>query len=463
MLGVVLVLIFRVFWWLGFLGAVIMVAGLIIKSIWVLPVAILGAVLLGLGVGSAHAGARSAYTQLYYSQVTLAGKLKEDPGKTASGSASLQLTSVSISGNSFPGTVLVTTRAPTAIARGQFVTVSGVIKPGFGSFPASISSATILLVRETPLDDVGRVVRDWFASKVRLVIPEPQASLGVGFLTGQKSALPTELSDALKIVGLTHIVVASGYNLTVLVGLSRKVFHKVSKYLSAVTSVVMIVSFMFITGLSPSMSRAGLVSGLSILAWYYGRSFHPLVLLPLAAALTVAYNPSYAWGDLGWQLSFAAFCGVMVVGPLVHSYFFGSAKASMLRQLLVETVSAHAVTLPIIALSFGIVSNIAIIANILVVPLVPLAMLLTFITGVWSSLGLGFVWLIAAPTNWLLTYMTTVATFFSKITWAQMEVTKTAWVWFVYGLFLFAAVVWMWKASRHRFTGVVGEQYPLHG
>ncbi len=81
--------------------------------------------------------------------------------------------------------------------------------------------------------------------------------------------------------------------------------------------------------MSPSMSRAGLVAGLSLLAWYYGRRIHPLVLLPLAMAITVMVQPSYAWGDLGWQLSFAAFAGVLIGAPLIQAYFLATRKSSL--------------------------------------------------------------------------------------------------------------------------------------
>jgi competence protein ComEC len=277
--------------------------------------------------------------------------------------------------------------------------------------------------------------------------------LGIGFLTGQKSALPEDLSDALKIAGLTHIVVASGYNLTILVQMARKLFLKVSKYLSAVFSGVMITAFMAITGLSPSMTRAGLVSSLSLMAWYYGHSFHPFVLLPFAAAITVAIQPSYIWGDMGWQLSFSAFAGVMFVAPLLQAYFFGEKAPGVFRQILGETIAAHAVTMPIIALGFGTVSNVAIIANVLVVPLVPLAMLLTFICGLLSVFSIPFAWVISVPTTWLLGYMTSVATFVSELDWAQSEISSSGWVWLLYAVVLVLACFWMWRATKYRFAG----------
>ena len=402
---------------------------------------------IGLGYGSAALGERDAYTRYIGNPVQLTGRVKEDPSRNSSG-LSLQLDTVVIEGESMPGSALVSL-AGTDIKRGDIVTVQSFLKPGFGSFPASMSRATVVsIVRPVP-GDIGRVVRDWFADKIRANIAEPQASLGIGFLTGQKSALPDDLSDALKVAGLTHIVVASGYNLTILVRMARRLFVRFSKYLSAVSSGVMIVMFMAVTGLSPSMTRAGLVSGLSLLAWYYGHRFHPLILLPFAAAITVAIQPSYVWGDLGWQLSFAAFAGVMVVAPLLQRYFYGEKEPGVFRQILGETIAAHIVTVPIIATGFGVISNVAVIANVLVVPLVPLAMLLTFISGMWTIIGLPWVWLIATPTSWLLTYMTNVATFVSELSWAQSELQVELWVWGVYVLVIAAACLWMTRATKY--------------
>ena len=446
-IGVWLALLLRVPIWLGVAVLPLVVVSFRHLRVYVLPVLACAGLCVGLGYGSAALGERDAYNFYVGHLVELSGRVKEDPSRSSAG-VSLQLDTVKINDAELPGSVLVSL-ANSNIKRGDIVVVKSLLNPGFGSFPASMSRATLVsLVRPVP-GDIGRVVRDWFADKVRVNIPEPQASLGVGFLTGQKSALPDDLSDALKVAGLTHIVVASGYNLTILVRMARRLFIRFSKYLSAVSSGVMITMFMAVTGLSPSMTRAGLVSGLSLLAWYYGYRFHPLILLPFAAAITVALQPSYVWGDLGWQLSFAAFAGVMIVAPLLQRYFYGEKEPGVFRQILGETIAAHIVTIPIIASGFGVISNVAVIANVLVVPLVPFAMLLTFISGIWTIIGLPFVWLIATPTSWLLTYMTSVATFVSELSWAQSELQLELWVWGAYILVVALACVWMTRATKY--------------
>jgi competence protein ComEC len=175
------------------------------------------------------------------------------------------------------------------------------------------------------------------------------------------------------------------------------------------SSTAMILAFMAVTGMSPSMSRAGLVAGLSLAAWYYGRKIHPLVLLPLAAAVTLLVNPQFGWNDLGWQLSFAAFAGVIILAPLLQRYFFGDKEPGAIRQVAGETLSAQIFTLPLLVMAFGMMSNVALLANVLILPLVPLAMLLVFLAGIFATVPLlGAV--IAAPTTWLLSTFASSAT-----------------------------------------------------
>lgn len=423
--------------------------GLLHRKIYLIPVVICGGVLLGLWRGSVEQGHLAVYQQLFHSQVTLTGTVSEDRDVGKKNEVLLRLNNISIADMAIAGKIWVSSKTDADIKRGDSVTVEGNILPGFGTFSASIYQAKIVKVQRPEPGDVARQVRDWFADAVRVAIPDPEASLGIGYLVGQRRALPPELDQALTIAGLTHIVVASGYNLTILVRLARRLFMRISRYTAALAGTGMMVSFIAITGNSPSMARAGLVTGLSLLAWYYGRKFHPLVLLPFAAAITVLVEPSYAWGDLGWELSFAAFAGVMILAPLLQAYFFGDKKPGTLRQILGETVSAQIVTLPILVLAFGQFSNVAVIANILILPLVPLAMLLTFIAGIGALTIPVAATVIGLPAYGLLHYMTNVAMYVSSLPWAQSQLTIN--IWWVGGYYLVLAIlcIYLQRVTMH--------------
>lgn len=285
-------------WWVFAFALGLLLLGLWRQWLGLVPLIILGGVGLGLWRGSGLEQDLRAYRVLTDRIVELRGVVREDPVANQGGLLNLELSRVVVGERALPGVVRVSVGRSIDLKRGDEVTVVGKLGKGFGTFPASMYRANVVAVARSPTADPGRVVRDWFAEAVRTAIPEPQASLGLGYLLGQKSALPVDLAEALQIAGLTHIVVASGYNLTILVRLARRLFIRFSKYLATLSSAIMIAGFVMITGLSPSMSRAGLVAGLSLATWYYGRRLHPFVLLPLAAAITIAVEPSYAWGDL---------------------------------------------------------------------------------------------------------------------------------------------------------------------
>lgn len=138
-------------------------------------------------------------------------------------------------------------------------------------------------------------------------LPEPAASFGLGLLIGQRSTIPKSVSLQLAAVGLTHVVAVSGYNLTIIMRAVRKLLRKRSKYQSTVASLLLIGIFLLFTGFSASIVRAAIVSTLSLWAWYYGRTFRPIVLILLAAVITAGVYPIYLWSDIGWYLSFLAF------------------------------------------------------------------------------------------------------------------------------------------------------------
>jgi competence protein ComEC len=390
---------------------------------FLLIAALICGMLTGLWRGSVERNALLSYEPFYGQTVTLHGKIVEDTSYGPKGDQRMRLGSVQIANQKLTGEIWISSDTNLDIKRGDNVTTQGNLNEGFGNLPASMFRAKVISVERPNPGDIARRARDWFGAAVQSAIPAPESSLGIGYLDGQRSALPETLDQQLKMIGLTHVVVASGYNLTILVRFARRALVKKSKYLATLAGGSMIISFVAITGLSPSMSRAGLITGLSLLAWYWGRVIHPLVLLPFAAAVTVLMRPAYAWGDIGWCLSFAAFAGVIILAPLLQSYFWGRKKnPNFLTQILIETTSAQIATLPIILLIFGQYSVYALPANLLILPLVPIAMLLTFVAGLGALLLTDFASIFGWPAYGVLHYMTTLVSWIANLPGAQSDV-----------------------------------------
>ncbi len=312
-----------------------------------------------------------------------------------------------------PGSLQIAGFGEVAVYKGDLVEAEGRVKLAKGSKQLRMDFADLRVVgrSSSALD----AMRRRFAAGMQSALPEPHASFAMGLLIGQKSTLPQDFALMLSAVGLTHIIAVSGYNLTIIADTSRKVLKKGSKYQIMVCSVVLILLFVSVTGFSASIVRAALVSLLSLCAWYYGRQFKPLLLISLTAAVTAGWNPFYLWSDIGWYLSFLAFFGVMVLGPLVNQRVFHTNSPNAIKALLSESVCAMIMTMPFILFIFKQVSIIALPANILVVPFVPLAMLLTLFAGLAGMVAPSLAGWIAWPAKALLTYMLDIVTYMSRV------------------------------------------------
>jgi competence protein ComEC len=382
------------------------------------------------------------------STVTLNGTLQQDPTLATNGSNVWQaeLSGIQTHSRFLRGNIYATIVSDTELKRGDIVTVKGKMLEGFGSFQGTMYRAELVSV--TRPKDPFLAARDSFAAAVRTVMPEPEASLGLGFVVGQKSALPDDLAEQLKTVGLTHIVVASGYNLTILVRFARRLLARRSRYLALAGSIALVLGFILVSGFSASMNRAAVVTVLSLLAWYYGRKFHPVQLIAYVAAVSAFFNPQYVWGDLGWLLSFAAFTGILVIAPIATRVLYAKGREpGAATRLVIETLSAEIMTLPILIVSFGYVPVLALLANVLVAPVIPAAMLFTFIAGVvgWVAPWLT---LLAYPATILIAYVVAIVEKLANVDWARISVTVTvlfAVAWYV----VLAGASWsVWRRRK---------------
>jgi len=233
--------------------------------------------------------------------------------------------------------------------------------------------------------------------------------------------LPDDTAEQLRQVGLTHIIAVSGYNLTIIVMACRRFFAKRSKFQATALCLGLIGLFLLLTGSSPPIVRAGVISVIGIAAWYYGRQVRPLALLSVAAAATAIANPLYLWGNVSWYLSFLAFFGVLILAPLVTRRLFGDKEPGMLLGILIESVCASVFVLPYVLFIFGETSLVGLPANLLVVPCIPLAMLFALIAGLAGMLLPVLSGWLALPANVMLTYMLDVANIVSRAPYAFVQ------------------------------------------
>lgn len=292
---------------------------------------------------------------------------------------------------------------------------------------------------------------------MQTVLPKPHADLGLGYLVGLRANIPKDLSEQLRLVGLTHIIAVSGYNLTVIVQSMRKVLAKRSAYQAVFFTSLLLIGFLLVAGGSAPITRAAVVCGFSLLAWYYGRDVKPHILLLLSGGLTAFFNPLYVWGDPGWYLSFLAFAGVLILAPLITSYFYKAGQPGTIMQILIETLCAQAATIPYTLYLFGSVSIIAPLANVLALPVIPVIMLLVFVTGIIGMFLPGVGAIVGMVPTALLTLQIWIIEKLSQVSFASTEVSISLINMLTLFLFLVVLVLVLSKIVTKREGGVMAE------
>ena len=457
-LGAILGLVFRVQFF-SVTGWVIVALVLCIFLLfnprrWMMIFALVAGILLAFFRVSSELYGEEYIRQFFDQTVTVSGTIVGDPETDESGTK-LKLQDLKFGENGeyeVSGSVFISSYKNEKLARGDGVTVSGKMSEGFGTYAGYMYRPKIVSWNRPEPGDLVLKVRNWFSERIRSLISEPEVSLGLSYLLGMKTGLPDELSEKLRIVGLVHIVVASGAHLSILVEIARKAFGKLSRFSGLLFSILFIVFFMAMVGWTPSILRAGIMAILSLLAWYVGRKFMPWRIILIVMAFTLMLNPNFLF-NLGWLLSFASYGGIMILGPRLNRFFYGEKKPGFISSIVLTTIAATLMTLPITLYYYGTVSLISVIANLLILPTLSYAMGLVFLAGVFSGVP-GVETMIGFLATKLLDFHILVVNFFGEMRMFLIEIpANNSWVFILYGLIVLPFVIRcfkrLWYNKRH--------------
>lgn len=287
--------------------------------------------------------------------------------------------------------------------------------------------------------------RDWLASRVEELLPQPQSGLLTGIVLGVKSSLPAEFKKALRNTSTIHIVVVSGQNLTLLAGLIMNLSILLGRRKTVCLSLLVILFYAALTGLQIPVLRAALMVLFASAALLFGRESQGWWILILTGFVMLIYNPNWLV-SVSFQLSFLATLAVVAIAPeLIKRLNF---LPDLVKQDLAVTLAAQALTWPVIAANFHQASLIGILVNSLILWTVPFIMVsgLFAIFGALAHQFLGEI-LILVP-GVLLTYFTNIILFFNQ-SWSSIYIGKVHWlVWAGYYLLVLGVFLFLKKANR---------------
>lgn len=222
-----------------------------------------------------------------------------------------------------------------------------------------------------------------FMDSIEDALSQPYAALGEGLLLGVKQALPDTLDEAFRKTGIIHIVVLSGYNLLIVAEVMMYVLSFLlrprERMLIGISGII---TFACLVGLSATVVRASIMACLLLIARGTGRTYAVLRALSLAAVVMLLINPSLLVHDPGFQLSFLATFGLIIFAPIVERGLVFLPATWGIRSIATATIATQIIVLPLLLYQTGMLSIVAVVVNMLVLPIVPFAMMLTFLVGV---------------------------------------------------------------------------------
>jgi competence protein ComEC len=234
----------------------------------------------------------------------------------------------------------------------------------------SLFWATLFAIKDRACDVIARLM------------PDPEASLMQGILLGIESGIPPDLYDDYNITGTSHIIVISGANITIVAALFSLAFGRIlGKRRAYWLTIAGIILYVLLVGADAAVVRAGLMGGLFVTALYLGRQSTAYVALCASAVALTLINPQALW-DVGFQLSFAATLGIILFTPGIERIFERGLTRFVpkhqaryglrfLNEVLIVTLAAQILTLPLVVYHFGRLSLVAPLTNLLILPVQP--------------------------------------------------------------------------------------------
>ena len=275
----------------------------------------------------------------------------------------------------------------------------------------------------------------------------PKGQLLSSMVLGRKAVdLPVDIRDRFIKAGLAHVLAASGFHVSLLLGLVLKLTSSLPAKTRSLTGGTTLLIYLGLTGIQASVLRACLMGSAVLLAMALETKVKPLGSLLLVATLILIFNPLLI-ADLGFQLSFLATFGLIATMPALQAKL--DWLPPTIASLIAVPLAASIWVLPLLCYQFNVVATYSIIVNILCTPLIAAISLGGMISAIFGlifpAMGSAIAWLLSYP----MTILIAVINFFVDLpgnSWAIGQISLSVLL-IIYGLLI---AVWLKPAWGKR-------------
>lgn len=291
-------------------------------------------------------------------------------------------------------------------------------------------------------------LKNYFSGKLEEVLPEPESSLEGGLLLGAKQSLGKKLLADFRKAGVVHIVVLSGYNITIVAEFIMSALSFLPRLLSFYFGAAGIILFALMTGAGATVVRASIMALIAILAKASGRTYEIARALVIAGLIMILENPRILAFDSSFQLSFMAAFSLIYFSQIFENKFSFLPEKFKIREIVVSTVSTQVFVFPFLLYKMGDFSTVAIFTNLLILPLIPATMLLGFLAGVTAIISQALAFPVSAAAYSLLFYELKVVEILAGLPFASFHIGAFP-LWIAVLIYVFYAWLVAKNASRN--------------
>ena len=226
----------------------------------------------------------------------------------------------------------------------------------------------------------------------------------MGLALGDDSRLDPAIERDFRASGMSHMLVVSGQNVAMVLApvLALGTLLRMSRWPRFGLGLGIVVFFVVLTGAEPSVLRAGVMAGLTLVGVFVGRPRSTATVLSAAVFGLIVIDPALVW-SVGFQLSVAATAGMLALAtPIAARLAFLPGPLALATG---ATVAAQVGVTPILLYHFHEVPLSTLLANVVAFPAVSPALLLGLAGAgaglVWEPLGRLLAGLALAPMRYL--------------------------------------------------------------
>lgn len=293
-------------------------------------------------------------------------------------------------------------------------------------------------------------------SSFRRLLPAKEASLLGGLVLGAKGDIDPDFRNDLVTTGTIHVIALSGTNVTIVATVLRKALASIPRlnplWGNALGGTA-IALFVAMTGLQSSAIRSGIMALIALLARSTGRTTAAFRTLVLAAAAMILWDPKYLVYDVSFQLSFLATLGLIFITPLLTRALQWMPEKILwilpLREMVATTLGAQLAVTPFILYRMGTFSVIALPANMLVLPAIPLSMALGALAGFLGMVSPFLAYPFAYGAHGVLQYLLWVILMLAAVPYASVLVHQFS-LWACVSMYGVAIGLCLWYFSKNR-------------